>query len=347
MARLLVTGANGHVGSNLCRLLVDEGHDVVALVRKSSDLRGLVGVDVEYKHGDILDAESVRAAARGVQSVFNVAAVYATSGHSVEEIMRPAVEGTENVLRAAAAQGVERVVQTSTAGAIGFSHSPDIVLDETHWNDDPQMTYFVAKTKSERLAWEVADELDIDMVTVNPTGIFGQYDYRITPSTSLIRGFLEGSSMSAQGGASIVDVRDVARGHLLALEKGRRGERYLLVAENLDLRELASMVTELTGIQVLHAPLPRWMIPVAIPCTGLLMRALGKKDITTVQQAREFIGRWGWYDSSKSKAELGFEARPARETLDHTIRWLVHSGALSPKVDQRLQEKYPPDPAWN
>ena len=189
------------------------------LVRESSDLRGLEGVDVERKHGDILDAESVRAAARGAQSVFNVAAVYATSGHSVEEIMRPAVEGTENVLRAAAAEGVERVVQTSTTGAIGFSHSPEIVLNETHWNDDPQMTYFVAKTKSERLAWQIADELDIDMVTVNPTGILGQYDYRITPSTSLVRGFLEGSSMSVQGGVNIVDVRDVARGHLLALRE--------------------------------------------------------------------------------------------------------------------------------
>ena len=347
MARLLVTGANGHVGSNLCRLLVEQGHDVVALVRKSSDLRGLQGVDVEYKHGDILDAESVRAAARGVQSMFNVAAVYAASGLSVEEIMRPAVEGVENALRAAAAEGVDRVVQTSTTGAIGFSHSPETVLDETQWNDDPQMTYFLAKTKSERLAWQIADELDVDMVTVNPTGILGQYDYRITPSTSLVRGFLEGSSMSAQGGVNVVDVRDVARGHLLALQKGRRGERYMLVAENHEMRDLASMLTELTGIKVPHAPLPRWMIPVAIPCTGLLMRALGKKDILTVQQAREFIGRWGWYDPSKSKAELGFEARPARETLDHTIRWLVHLGALSPKVDKRVREKYPPDPAWN
>jgi dihydroflavonol-4-reductase len=99
MAKLLVTGANGHVGSNLCRLLVGEGHDVVALVRKSSDLRGLEGVDVEYKHGDILDAESVRAAARGVQSVFNVAAVYATSGHSVEEIMRPFTESRKSLAR--------------------------------------------------------------------------------------------------------------------------------------------------------------------------------------------------------------------------------------------------------
>jgi len=77
------------------------------------------------------------------------------------------------------------------------------------------------------------------------------------------------------------------------------------------------------------------------------MRALGKKDVTTVQEAREFIGRWAWFDPSKSKAELGFEARPMRETLDHTIRWLVHSGALSPKVEKRLREKYPPDPAWN
>jgi dihydroflavonol-4-reductase len=347
MARLLVTGANGHVGSNLCRLLVDEGHDVVALVRKSSDLRGLEGVDVEYKHGDILDAESVRAAARGVQSVFNVAAVYATSGHSVEEIMRPAVEGVDNVLRAAAAEGVQRVVQTSTTGAIGFSHSSGTLRDETQWHDDPQTTYFLAKTKSERLAWQVADELDIDMVTVNPTAILGQYDYRITPSTKLVRGFLEGSGMTAQGGVNVVDVRDVARGHLLALQKGHRGERYMLVAENHELRDFASMVTKLTGIKVPHAPLPRWMIPVAIPSTGLLMRALGKKDILTVQEAREFIGRWGWFDPSKSKDELGFEARPTRETLDHTIRWLVHSGALSPTVEKRLQEKYPPDPVWN
>ena len=347
MARILVTGANGHVGANLCRLLIDKGHDVVGLVRNNSDLRGLEGLDIDYCLGDVRDAESVRQATRGAQYVFNVAAVYATSGVSVEDIMRPAIDGVRNVLEAAAAAGVQRVVHTSSTAAVGNCSAPGKILDESNWHDDPATTYHRAKIESEKIAWDIADRVDLDMVVVNPAGIVGQYDYRITPTMKIIRGMLEGGVSTTQGGADLVDVRDVASGHLKALELGRRGQRYILVSgEHLSMRQIGSIITELAGIKVLHTPLPRVMIPALIPLTRSLMRALGKKDELTVDEAREFIGRWTWYDPTKSRNELGFAGRPVRESIDHTIRWLLFSGALSGKLEKRLALRFERDPAW-
>ena len=344
--RFLVTGATGHIGANLCRVLLGAGHTVVALARPTSDRRGLVGLDLQVALGDLGDPDSIRAAMTGVDGVFHLAARYQVQGVTLDEVRGPAVDGTRVVLEAAADAGVQRVVFTSTTGAVGSTWTGSPLLDESHWHDDPKTSYFQVKREAEEMAWTLARASDLDMVVVNPGAVTGQYDYRITPSTSLMRGMIEGGLPTVQGGASVVDVRDVAQAQLAAMERGRGGERYILAGENITIRQLGQAIAEVSGLWVPHAPMPRPMIPLMMPVLGRSLRAMGYRDTLSVDEADEFVGRYLWYDTQKAREELGFDPRPPAAIIDHTLRWLVHIEALSPGRMARLAPRFTPDPAW-
>src|SRR5688572_22528103 len=153
--RVLVTGANGHIGNHVVRELISARHDPVPFVRKSSDVSGLKDLGLTLHYGDVQDRSSLEAAARGCDAIIHLAAVYAMRPKTAEEIMRPAVEGTENILQVAKAIGAKRVVYTSSVVAVGYSSTP-AVRSERDWNEDPQVPYFRAKTQSERQAWQLS-----------------------------------------------------------------------------------------------------------------------------------------------------------------------------------------------
>jgi dihydroflavonol-4-reductase len=344
--RVLVTGANGHIGSSVVRQLPEDGYRPVAFVRKGANLRGLDGLDLERVEGDILDAASVREAVRGCRYVLHLAAVNRTRVTNPNEVMKPAVEGSENVLRAAADAGVGRVVATSSVAAIGVSATPDELRDESHWNDERNPPYAWAKTVAERRSRELAEELDVDLLTINPGFALGPYDYRLTPTSRYPADLLDGTGQTGIGGFGYVDVRDVALAHVRALTRGTPGERYIVSGANATLEQLGETLSEMTGIGVTHLPVPRWA---ALPIVAVLAgfsRLAGRTPAATVAEARSVVDRYAFYDGSKAADAFDLRYADLREMLDQTIRWLVFIGALRPRTMRRLGGRFPPDERW-
>lgn len=322
MKTAFVTGANGHIGANVCRELVGEGWRVLALVRDGADLRGLDGVDVERVRGDVLAPASLSRIAEA-ETVFHLGAPYATWAKDPERIVEPAVRGTENVLRAS--RSAKRVVVTGSCNAVGFTRGAP--LDETSWRAEAKSPYMRAKLEQERRAGALADELGIDLVTVLPTGVLGPHDYKRTPTTGPVVDVLLGKS-PIPFGMNVVDVRDVARGHRLAAERGRRGERYLLGGDNLTAEELAALFEELTGTRPSVKMPPPWVLRAVAAVAEAVSRLSGKAPFLTRALLDDVGGGAPLFDIGKAKRELGYTHAPAREVLAATIAWAETMGWL-------------------
>ncbi len=345
MTRALVTGANGHVGAHLVRELLANDYQVVAFVRETSDLRGLDGLDVELRYGDVMNRDTLVAGAEGCDVMFHTAAVYKTWAKDPQDVMEPAVAGSRNAIAAAVTHGIRRVVYTSSIVAIGYTRSPDELRSETDWNDDAANVYFRAKTDSEREARRLAEADGIELVSVCPAVVLGAHDYRVTPSTRIVRDLIDRTGFTFKGGLNIVSAADVARVHRLAAEQGAIGGRYIAAGANLHMRELGALVTELTGIRTKHAPFPRWFQFVVGFFMELGAKLTGKPPMGTRDLVRDAVERYGFFDISATRA-LGFEPEPVEDTLRETVSWLLHIGALKPKVAAKLRERFPASPAW-
>jgi len=332
MTRALVTGASGHIGANLVRELLDRGYQVDALVRITSNLAGLDGLDVRLHHGDILDPLSLDKAMEGVEVLFHAAAVYVNWAADEADILDPAIVGTENVLRAAARHGVRRVVVTSSCNAVGFSDSAESPLDESHWNTELHLPYVRAKVEGERRAWALAKELGLDMVTVLPTGVLGPHDYKITPTTAYLRDAMAGQGPILPGMQNTVHVRDVAIGHVLAAERGRAGERYLLGSESIPHTRMASAIATVSGKSPSILNAPRWLLMAAAAVIETIAGFRGVEPALTTAMIRTAHGRHIYFDITKAREELGFAPRSTEETLADTWNWLVRIGQLSPNL---------------
>ena len=216
-------------GANVVRSLLRRDHEVVSFVRKTSNLQGLEGLDdLTYRYGDMLDLDSLKAAAEGCEVIIHTAAIYRFYVADPADLIQETLEGTHNVFEAAKTAGVKRVIYTSTTFTIGASTDPDTLYSPSNWNDDPHLPYARAKVKAEKLAWRLADEMGISLIVFCPDGILGPYDYAITESTALLKGWLDGTGVIGGGGASFVDVRDVAEVHAQAVTKGEPGQRYII-----------------------------------------------------------------------------------------------------------------------
>ncbi len=327
MRRALITGASGHLGANLVRELLDDGWEVVPFVRVTSRLAGLDGLDVRVRYGDVLDRASLDEAMAGCDVVFHAAAVYRVWARDPDEILVPALQGTRNVIEAAAAAGVTRVVHTSSCNTVGFSTDVDRPRTEADFNDDPHMPYTRAKVESERLALRLGRTLDIDVVVLCPTGILGPHDHRITPTTAFARDILSGGPV-LPGGQNLVHVRDVARAHVLAVDRGAAGERYLVGGRNVPADELVSVVHDLTGRRPSVLRGPFWLFLVVGWVMERVARLRGTQPPLTADLVRDAHGRSAVFDTSKAAAELGFEARGPRDIIEDTLRWLETSGQL-------------------
>src|SRR6266853_5626477 len=239
----LVTGGTGFVGANLVRELLADGRSVRVLARKGSDRRALEGCAVEIAEGDLLAPDSLRAAVKGARHVYHVAADYRLWARDPRELYRANVDGTRHVLTAAAEAGAERIVYTSTVGALGISKD-GTPGDETSpvGLEDMVGPYKASKFLAERVAEELAAR-GAPIVIVNPSAPIGPWDVKPTPTGQMIVDFLRGKMVaSLDTGLNLVHVRDVARGHLLAARHGRIGERYILGHANLSLREIFGLL---------------------------------------------------------------------------------------------------------
>lgn len=332
MSRFLVTGATGFLGAHLVNELATAGHEVVAFARKSPE-KGLLSASVVFVTGDVTDEAAVKAAASGCVGVFHCAGKVSRDEADAELLQKVHVQGTKTTLAACKAAGVKRAVIASTSGTVAVSSDPDhiaVETDETPIGLINKWPYYRTKLFAERAALEM-NEPGFEVVSVNPTLLLGPGD-RDGSSTGDVRSFLERKvPANPPGGISYVDVRDAAHAMVLAMEKGRPGERYLIGACNLTLREFFSRLSRVSGVAAPVLPMPR-APELSKAGAKLLERAMGKVGLKLpVDPVSLEMAQYYWYlDCAKAEAELGFSARDPMTTLSDTVRDLRERGVVWP-----------------
>ncbi|HJQ83658.1 MAG TPA: NAD-dependent epimerase/dehydratase family protein [Candidatus Binatia bacterium] len=339
MKPTLVTGANGHVGNNLCRELVGRGERVRAMIRPGADPAPLGGLDVEIVRGDIMDPGSSASAVDGCGRVYHVAAGFLMWSRDPErDIIRPSVEGTRHVLEAAAKAGVEKVVYTSSSGTIGHGGSAARPLDERDTNTEPHTHYLRGKIAAEKEAFAIAKRTGLAMTSIHPGLILGPRFWKTSESVAQVVQFVnQGAPAYFDGGFSVVDVEDVAHGAVLAMEKGANQERYILAGENVTVKQMFDIMAELTGLKAPAMKLPVPLLRVLAGAMEVVSRLTGGRPMLDRSQVDEFGGKFAYFDSSKAVRELGYTYRSARETVRRTVAWVVERGFVAEKRRQALQ----------
>ncbi|HZS81757.1 MAG TPA: hopanoid-associated sugar epimerase [Stellaceae bacterium] len=323
----LVTGATGFVGSAVVRRLLAAGFRVRALLRPGSDRRNIAGLALEERMGALEDGDSLEAALAGCTHLFHVAADYRLWVPDPAPMFRANVEGTRLLMEAALALGVERVVYTSSVATLGL-HSDGTPADETVPSGIAEMIgpYKQSKFRAEEEVKRLVRERGLPAVIVNPSTPVGPRDIKPTPTGRMILEAARGRMPAfVDTGLNLVHVDDVAAGHLLAAEKGRVGERYILGGENLP---LAAILAEVAMLSKRRPPRLRLPIAPLMPLAFLaeeMARATGKEPFMTrdgLRMARKKM----YFSSAKAKAELGYAPRPVREGLAEAVAWFRQAG---------------------
>jgi dihydroflavonol-4-reductase len=327
-----VTGASGFIGSNLVRELLARGHRVKALVRPGSDLRALAGLEFERVTGDVSDHELLTREIKGCDWCFHVAASYHLWLRSYKPMYAANVDGTRNVIEAAGKAVCQRIVYTSTVGCVGLpkiSKGMPTPADESSEISPAQLTSHYKRSKwlAEEVALEFAHK-DYPVVIVNPTAPVGPCDVKPTPTGQVIVDFLNRRLPAyLDTGLNWVHVRDVAIGHILAAEKGRMGDRYILgnANGNWTMREMLATLERITGIRAPKIKVPyvialaaAYVNETAAFVTGIPPRA----PLAGVRMARHKM----WFDPSKAVHQLGMPQTPPREGLADAVEWFRANG---------------------
>ncbi len=339
---ILVTGASGFLGARLVKQLVARGESVKGFVRAGSSLRMLEGLDPErfqLAYGDALVGHTVYRAMAGCSEAYHVASNYAFWAANPDAIIAPAVEGTRCVLQAATQRGLRRVVVTSSAGILGANDRPQSSDEMREPQSKDAETYFAAKILAREVVARFVDE-GLDVVSVLPSAIHGPGDWKPTPSGRLVVNYLRSNPSFRlpvpNGGFNVVDVDDVATGHIQAMERGRSGESYILGGDNVIFEEFISVLSELTGLSQSGYRVGRGTVTLVGALLELWARTTGDPPIITRRVARDFVGRFLWVTSTKAERELGYKHRPIRETLERSVRWYLRNGYLTNLQARRI-----------
>ncbi len=335
--RVLVTGASGLLGANLIRELLGGGHRVRALVRSTSDTRGIDSLEVERVVGDVRDKIAVREAVDGCDVVFHAAAVFAYWGYSRDEMMDTVREGTGIVVEAVRDAKVPRMVLTSSTAIFGGNDSPESLDENSPAVEDRGPDYFQSKALQERIAVEMARELGVELIVVNPSLFVGPHDYKPSTSSQTLTGFLRDPlKMTYPGGVCLAHVADVARGHLIALEQGTPGERHIVGGENIEFRTLHDMLAVMTD-----GPGPRITMNRTLAVGGAALMELAsmvtRRPPAATRALAGQVGRYFWYSSAKMR-RMGYEHRTAKQTVRETLSWWIKS----PHVNARERTAWAP-----
>jgi dihydroflavonol-4-reductase len=320
---ILVTGASGFVGWHVARKLLERGEQVRALVRNTSKLRELESV--EAVAGDLRDAASLKRAVAGCGVVFHVAADYRLWTPEPRQMYESNVDGTRNLLAAAREVGVERVVYTSTVGCIGTPKGSE--GDETTPVSLEEMNgpYKRSKFLAEQVALEFAAD-GFPVVIVNPTAPVGDRDFKPTPTGKIILDFLKGGMPAyIDTGLNLVDVRDVAEGQLLACERGKAGERYILGCENVTLENIFARLERISGVKAPARRIPYALAYAAGVATTGWASVTGrepKAPLDAVRMAR----KKKWVSHARAAGELGYAPGAVDEALRRAVEWFRSNG---------------------
>jgi dihydroflavonol-4-reductase len=329
----LLTGATGFVGAAVLRSLIEAGHRVRALVRPNSNRRNLSGSDCEIFYGDLTEPETLKRAVRGCQTVFHVAADYRLWVRDRAEMNRVNVQGTVDLIQAAASAGVSRFVYTSSVATLRL-RDDGCPADEASHADlgDIIGAYKQSKFLAEREVKRLAAYTAIPVIIVKPTAPFGPGDVKPTPTGRVVIESASGRIPAyVNTGLNVVHVNDVGAGHVLAYERGTVGESYILGGENRTLQWILETIAELTGQRPPRIRLPHWCVtPMAYVSEGITrLKGSGEPRITVdgVRMARKLM----YFSSEKACHQLGYSPRPAIEALRDEIEWFYKEGYLEKK----------------
>lgn len=326
--KVLVTGANGFLGSWVTKMLVDEGHEVFALVRPSADLSELAGVSCKYIHGDVTDITSLLEAFKGMDTVFHLAGVIAYKKSQRAQMDKVNVQGTANVIDVCREHKVRRLVYLSSVVAIGAGFTEkDIFNEESPYNISKfNLGYFETKHKAELLVKTACDRNEIDAVILNPSTIYGAGDAKKGSRKMQLKVAQGKLRFYTSGGVNVVAVEDVVAGILSAWKNGRKGERYILAGENILIKDLFAMIAEEAGVPAPSHHLPDGVLH-AVGFLGDGMEKLGLKGPLSRENAYTAT-MYHWFDSSKAQKELNFKPRPARFAIHNSVQWMKDHGLV-------------------
>ncbi|HEV7521828.1 MAG TPA: hopanoid-associated sugar epimerase [Candidatus Angelobacter sp.] len=325
--RAFITGATGFVGSHVARALATQGADLRLLVRSTSRLDNIADLRAETATGDLRDPESLKKAMAGCEFVFHVAADYRLWVRDPEQMYRSNVEGTRAIIRAAQESGVRRVIYTSSVATMGFTREGHIAGEDSPVSIREMVGHYKrSKFMAEQIALEAGDK-GANVVVVNPTTPIGEYDIKPTPTGRIVVDFLNRKFPAyVDTGLNLADVKEVAHGHVLAMEKARPGQRYILGGENLSLKQILDKLSSMTGL-----PAPTMKVPHAIAMgfavfdqifTGTIR---GKEPRATIDAVK--MGRKKMFASStKAERELGYKAAPVEGALRRAVDWFQANG---------------------
>lgn len=325
--KTLVTGANGFVGSAVMRTLLDADHEVRVLVRPNSDRRNLEKQPVEIVEGDLRDSDSLKRAVAGCENLFHVAADYRLWIPDPESMYKTNVGGTKALMLAAADAGLKRIIYTSSVAVLGLENHGNPSNEETPSSlENMTGDYKRSKFLAEQAVDQLVTQHQLPVVIVNPSTPIGPRDVKPTPTGRIVLDTIcDRMPAYVNTGLNIVHVDDVARGHLLAFEKGIIGQRYILGGENLTLLQILEIIDDITGVKRKRVCLPHqlilpvaWIMEIIAAITGIEPRA----TVDSVRMAKKHM----FFSSDKAVRELGYHYRPAREALQDAIIWFQENG---------------------
>lgn len=325
---VLITGANGFLGSWLTKRLLADQHQVTILARPTSDLTELQGLKYKTEFGDVTDLKSVMNACKGKDAVFHLAGVIAYKRSDRELMEHVNVTGTHNVVTACLENKVQRLLHLSSVVAIGAGFSKDQILNEDSPYNISQLDlgYFETKRKAEVLVREACLNQGLDAVMVNPSTIYGAGDAKKGSRKTQVKVAQGKFPFYTSGGVNVVAVEDVIEGILLAWKHGKSGERYILSGDNLTIKELFQMIAEFAGEKPPQILLPKWFIFI-LGFIGDLKTALGLKASLSLENAHTAT-LFHWFDNSKAKRELGFNPGPSSIAIGNSVTWMKKHGIL-------------------
>lgn len=331
MKKALVTGAAGFIGSNVVRELLKDGVEVRAMIRPGEDERNLAGLEVERVEGNILDPPAIDRSLKGCDTLFHLAAIYSLQSKHKELIYRVNLQGSRNMLWAARRADTEKVVYTSSLAGIGLKPGMEPANEETEFNqfytaDDYVLSKYLAQEEALTFARE-----GMPIVVVNPCFPFGEGDLVPTPTGMLITWVVNGwPFMYPPVGFNAVDVRDVAKGHVLAAKRGRIGEKYLLGNRNITFGEMFKLIRKVEGFKAHFFEMPLFLSKLYGDICEIGEAKAGIKAFTTRQEV-SYLAQYLYFDVSKSKEELGLELTPIEDSIARAIEWFKREGYVPDK----------------
>ncbi len=328
MKKALVTGAAGFIGSHVVQELLKDNVEVKAMIMPGEDTKNLEGLDIETVEGNILDEHAVKDAVKNVDTVFHLAAIYAIWMKDWRNIYEVNIQGSRNVLWASRNADINRVVYTSSIAALGIKAGTALSNEETPFNQyDLGNHYVLTKYLSQQEALGFAEN-GLDLVVVNPCLPFGENDIAPTPTGQIIVDILAGlNRFSFGGGFNVVDVKDVARGHVLAARKGKTGEKYILGNRNVKIAEFMRLIYKAAGFE------KRTLINIP----GFLMKAgtiplkywadhVSHKPPLSSPPEIDYTSQYLFFDNTKAREALGLEFTPVEDSLERSINWFRENG---------------------